>query len=70
MTSMGTIRRSSFFNTSGGSFINVQMVLHGYQPGTLNYGITQTVPLANMGGTADLNWAPSPAHRQEPPQAT
>ncbi len=27
-----------FMNTSGGDFINAQMVLTGYQPGTLNYG--------------------------------
>lgn len=44
-------------NTSGGTLTNVQMVLHGYQAGTLNYGVTQTVALANVGsGTTAIVW--------------
>jgi hypothetical protein len=49
-----------FSNTSGGSFVNVQMVLHGYQPGTLNFGVTQTVALPDMGSTADVIWGSIP----------
>jgi hypothetical protein len=46
-----------FFNTSGGTLTNVQMVLYGYQSGTQNYGISQTVPLPDMGaGESDLVW--------------
>ena len=51
-----------FMNTSGGSFINAQMVLTGYQPGTLNYGATQTVALPNMsnGATTAIIWGSIP----------
>lgn len=44
-------------NTSGGTITNITMVLYGYQPGTLNYGVSQTVSLANMGsGTTYVDW--------------
>jgi PEP-CTERM motif len=46
-----------FFNTSGGTLTNVSMYLYAYQPGTLNYGDSVTVPLANMGlGETDIVW--------------
>jgi hypothetical protein len=37
-----------FHNTSSYDFINAQVVLSGYQVGTLNYGATQTVSLGTM----------------------
>ena len=40
-----------FFNTSGGTLINAQMVLLGYQG--LNNGISQTVPLPDFGRGPD-----------------
>ena len=41
----------TFHNTSGGTFINAQMILTPYQPGTLTYGLTpQVIPLGTMGG--------------------
>jgi len=44
-----------FFNTSGGTLTNAQMVLTGYQG--LNNGVTQTVPLADFGaGQTDIVW--------------
>lgn len=50
-----------FTNTSGGTFINAQMVLRGYQSGTLNFGVVQTVALPNMGsGTTILDWGSIP----------
>ena len=50
-----------FSNTSGGSFVNVQMVLHGYQSGTLNFGVTQTVPLNDMPlGSTNVIWGQIP----------
>jgi hypothetical protein len=51
-----------FSNTSGGTFIDAQMVLSGYQAGTLNYGITQTVALPNLapGGPTYLDWGSIP----------
>jgi hypothetical protein len=48
-------------NTSGGTLTNAQMVLTGYQPGTLNYNITQTVPLPDIGaGTTAIVWGSIP----------
>ena len=51
-----------FMNTSGGDFINAQMVLTGYQPGTLNYKTTQTVALPSMsnGATTAVIWGSIP----------
>jgi hypothetical protein len=47
-----------FSNTSGGTFTNVSMFLKGYQG--LNNGVTQTVPLANMGpGATNVIWGTS-----------
>jgi len=48
-----------FFNTSGGTLINAQMVLTGYQG--LNNGVVQTVPLANFAvGQTDIVWGKLP----------
>jgi len=45
----------TFHNTSGGSFINAQMVLTGYQG--LNNGVTQTVNLGTLAlGDTNYNW--------------
>ena len=51
-----------FTNTSGGTLTGAQMVLHGYQPGTLNFGVTQTVALPNManGATTYVDWGSIP----------
>ena len=47
----------TFENTSGGNLVNAQMVLTGYQPGTLIYGITQTVNLGTLGpGNTNYTW--------------
>jgi hypothetical protein len=45
-------------NSSGGTLTNLSMVLTGYQPGTLNYGVTQTVALPSIanGATYDAVW--------------
>jgi hypothetical protein len=46
-----------FHNTSGGTFINAQMVLSGYQNGTLNASATQSVTLPNMAaGDTTVTW--------------
>ena len=48
-----------FFNTSGGTLINAQMVLLGYQG--LNNGISQTVPLPDFGpGQTNIVWGSIP----------
>jgi hypothetical protein len=48
-----------FFNTSGGTLINAQMVLTGYQG--LNNGTTQTVALPDFGaGQTDVVWGSIP----------
>lgn len=45
----------TFHNTSGGDFINAQMVLKGYQG--LNNGVTATVSLGTLGaGDSQYNW--------------
>lgn len=45
----------TFHNTSGGDFINAQMLLMGYQG--LNNGVTQTVNLGTLGaGDSQYNW--------------
>ena len=54
-----------FTNTSGGTFINAQMVLLGYQG--LNNGVSLTVPLNNMGsGETDLVWGQLPGFANYP----
>ena len=45
-----------FHNTSAYDFTDAQMVLKGYTPGSLNYGITQTVTLPNMTAGADTTY--------------
>src|ERR1035437_4317034 len=49
------------FNVPTGLTIqNAQMVLHGYQNGTLNHGISQTVSLGTLGtGTTPYIWSGS-----------
>jgi hypothetical protein len=51
-----------FNNTSGGALTGVQLVLYGYQPGTLNYGISQTVAIPDMaaGSTTYVDWGSIP----------
>lgn len=47
----------TFHNTSGGALINAQMVLTGYQAGTLNNGVMQTVSLGTLAiGNTDYTW--------------
>lgn len=48
----------TFENTSGGSFINAQMVLTPYQPGTLDFGVAPlTVHLGTLPtGNTQYNW--------------
>jgi PEP-CTERM motif len=54
-----------FTNTSGGTLVNAQMVLLGYQD--LNNGISLTVPLANMGaGLTTLVWGSIPGFANFP----
>jgi hypothetical protein len=54
-----------FFNTSGGTLINAQMVLRGYQG--LNNGIVATVPLANFAaGQTDIVWGLIPGFANFP----
>jgi hypothetical protein len=38
----------TFHNTSGGTLDNATLFLQGYQKGTLNYGITETIHLGNL----------------------
>lgn len=48
-------------NTSGGTLTNVSMVLKGYQSGTLNFGVTQTVALPDEGaGLNKIVWGSIP----------
>jgi hypothetical protein len=58
-------------NSSGGQLINAQMVLRGYQPGTNNFGIVQTVPLSPgysflNGSTTDIIWGQIPGFANYP----
>ena len=56
-------------NSSGGQLINAQMVLKGYQPGTNNFGVTQTVPLSYSfldGTTTDIVWGQIPGFANQP----
>jgi hypothetical protein len=49
----------TFHNTSGGSFVNAQMVLTPYQPGTLNFAVAPlTVNLGTLlAGDTNYNWS-------------
>ena len=49
-------------NSSGGTLTNLSMVLTGYQPGTLNFGVTQTASLSDIanGATAFEDWGSLP----------
>jgi PEP-CTERM motif len=56
-------------NSSGGQLIDAQMVLRGYQPGTNNFGIVQTVPLSYSflnGSTTDIIWGQIPGFANYP----
>jgi hypothetical protein len=56
-------------NSSGGALINAQMVLTGYQPGTNNFGVVQTVPLSYPfldGTTTDIIWGLIPSFANYP----
>ena len=49
-------------NSSGGTLTNIKMVLHGYQSGTLNFGLTQTANLNDIadGTTSIIDWGSIP----------